>query len=301
MYSQRCHEVVHRAKARDDDRRGPRRGDGVGSESRGRATGHDFRGGGSESRVYPGLSAEPNAYDQLAQAREAVEGVAAITVRHATQIVPQRGPGLEVFVLVVGEREPLVEDPLFSSRSQSRGVIYNFREARRPPFSGLLEPPGANACGRQPHARVVAARIARARGTEHELAVEQCEEPPRRWRRGRVGRRDEEAAQAVAFGCYVRLQRGAVVRRDAVLAAECSRRIGITREPAELQSLRGAVAQYDRYSVIGAANACEGDESQRSRAHGITSLLAQLCHTEGGGKSWSNARSNGLKDACHKF
>ena len=39
--------------------------------------------------------------------------------------------------------------------------------------------------------------------------------------------------------------RGAVVARDAVLAAERLGRIGITRKPAELQSLRGAVAQYD--------------------------------------------------------
>ena len=59
------------------------------------------------------------------------------------------------------------------------------------------------------------------------------------------------------------LQRGAVVRRDAVFAAERLRRISITRKPAELQSLRGAVAQYDWYGVIGAANACEGDEPQR--------------------------------------
>ena len=81
---------------------------------------------------------------------------------------------------MVGEREPLVEDPLFGARSQSRGGICNFREARGPSLSRLLEPPRANACGRQPHAGVVPARIARAGGTEHELAVEQREEPPRR-------------------------------------------------------------------------------------------------------------------------
>ena len=82
-----------------------------------------------------------------------------------------------------------------------------------------------------------------------------------------VGRCYEEAAQAVAFGFYVPLQRGAVVARDAVFAAERLRRIGITRKPAELQSLRGAVAQYDWYGVIGATNAdaCEDDESS---AHG---------------------------------
>jgi len=186
---------------------------------------------------------------------------------------------------VVGEREPLVEDPLFGAGSQSRGVICNLSKAPRTPLGRLLEPPRTNARGRQPHARVVPARIRRARGTEHQLAVEQREEPPRRCCGSTVGRRDEEAAQAVAFGCYVPLQSIAVVARDAVFAAERLRRIGITREPAELQSLRAAVAQYDWYGVIGAANACEGDKSQRSRAHGSTSLLAQLCHTEARGKA----------------